>query len=123
MADSQTVEKLGFFARLINSIKGELVSRKFRAIIMGTAVWLTNLLGFTNFQSVLAFLGMVAAYIGGVAYEDGKAKSAPTNTNDTNINLPAAEVGLTTANVRTKRTSIDPMGVAVTETADTEVKV
>ena len=107
---------------LSGSLRGELESRKWRAAIMGTIALLAEQFGWLD--SAWQMIALVAAYILGVAYEDGKAKSA--SSEQTNLNVGGA--GVTNPVVRTKRTSSSPVMVggatvgAHVETVETEVK-
>lgn len=106
---------------LSGSLRGELESRKWRAAIMGTVALLAEQFGWLD--SAWQMIALVAAYILGVAYEDGKAKSA--STEQTQLNVGGA--GVTNPVVRTKRTSITPIVTADgsidrVDTLETEVK-
>lgn len=106
---------------LSGSLRGELESRKWRAAIMGTIALLAEQFGWLD--SAWQMIALVAAYILGVAYEDGKAKSS--STEQTNLNVGGA--GVTNPVLRTKRTSLTPIVTAEgsidrVETFETEVK-
>lgn len=107
---------------LSGSLLGELHSRKWRAAIIGTIAVVAE--QFAWFDDAWKVIALVAAYIMGVAYEDGKAKSA--SSEQTNLNVGGT--GIKAPVVRTKRTSSSPVMVggatvgAQVETLETEFK-
>jgi hypothetical protein len=63
-------------------------SAKFQTAIIGfIGVLLAHYSGLPG-DVQLAAIGLAAAVIGGIAYEDGQAKSAPTQTQSVNVLPP-----------------------------------
>ena len=60
---------------MLSLIKRELRSRKYRAVIVGSAAATLGEMGWI--QNVWAWVALVAAYILGVAYEDAGKVAAP----------------------------------------------
>lgn len=107
---------------LAASLKAELISRKWRAMILSAGGAIGLLI--PNADKLWAWIVAgamwtlnISAYILGIAIEDNGTKRGTMG--DTNINVGAAR-GETTPAVRINRTSITPFGEVTTTQAEVE---
>lgn len=101
--------------KFLTSVEAELVSRKWRAMMVGLLGPVLGLI--PHADKAIAWIAVaatwtftIAAYILGIAIEDNGTKRS--SGGDTNINVDAEKSGVV---VRAKRTSQTPFGQTVTE--------